>query len=116
LILQWTTSANQNLVRLHAFLHPVNPRAAIQIVQQLVSAAEQLLTYPQLGERLAEFSPRNVRRLIVDDYEFRYKITDTTVFFCVYGMAAKIGDRAIWSRLNTGLVFSSIAHRVRFKF
>jgi plasmid stabilization system protein ParE len=80
LILQWTTSANQDLVRLHAFLHPVNPRAAIQVVQQLVSATDQLLTYPQLGERLTEFSPRNVRRLIVGDYELRYELTDTTVF------------------------------------
>ena len=78
--LQWTTSANQDLVRLHAFLHPVNPLAAIQIVQQLVAAAEQLLTYPQLGERLVEFSPRNVRRLIVGDYEMRYELADTAIF------------------------------------
>ncbi len=78
--LQWTTSANQDLVRLHAFLHPLNPLAAIQIVQQLVAAAEQLLTYPQLGERLVEFLPRNVRRLIVGDYEMRYELADTAIF------------------------------------
>jgi plasmid stabilization system protein ParE len=78
--LQWTTSANQDLVRLHAFLHQVNSRAAIQIVKQLVAAAEQLLTYPQLGEPLIEFSPRNVRRLIVGDYEMRYELTDTAIF------------------------------------
>ncbi len=78
--LQWTTSANQDLVRLHAFLHQVNSRAAIQIVKQLVAGAEQLLTYPQLGERLIEFSPRNVRRLIVGDYEMRYELTDTAIF------------------------------------
>ena len=78
--LQWTTSANQDVVRLHAFINPVNPRAAIQIVQQLVAAAEQLLTYPQLGERLIEFSPRNVRRLIVGDYEMRYELTETAIF------------------------------------
>ena len=77
--LQWTTSANQDLVRLHAFLQPVNPRAAAQVVQQLVAAAEQLLTHPQLGVRLAEFSPRNVRRLIVGDYELRYELTDTAL-------------------------------------
>lgn len=48
MVLQWTTSANRDLVRLHAFLNPLAPRAAAQIVQQLVAAAEQLLTYPQL--------------------------------------------------------------------
>ncbi|MEQ1484759.1 type II toxin-antitoxin system RelE/ParE family toxin [Methyloglobulus sp.] len=80
MLLQWTTSANHDLVRRHAFLHPVNPRAVVQVVQQLVAAAEQLLTYPQLGERLAGFSPRNVRRLIVGDYELRYELTETTIF------------------------------------
>ena len=79
MVLQWTTSANRDLVRLHAFLHPFNPRAAAQIVRQLVAAAEQLLTYPQLGERLNEFAPRDVRRLIVGDYELRYELTNTAI-------------------------------------
>ena len=79
MVLQWTTSANRDLVRLHAFLNPLNPRAAAQIVQQLVAAAEQLLTYPQLGERLTAFAPRDVRRLIVGDYELRYELADTTI-------------------------------------
>jgi plasmid stabilization system protein ParE len=80
MLLQWTTSANRDLVRLHAFLQPVNPRAASQVVQQLVMAAEQFLTHPQLGVHLTEFSPRNVRRLIVGDYELRYELTDTKIF------------------------------------
>ncbi len=41
MVLKWTTSANRDLVRLHAFLNPLNPRAAVQIVQQLVAAAER---------------------------------------------------------------------------
>jgi plasmid stabilization system protein ParE len=49
------------------------------IVQQLVAAAEQLLTYPQLGERFAEFAPRDVRRLIVGDYELRCEVSGTTI-------------------------------------
>jgi plasmid stabilization system protein ParE len=79
MVLQWTTSANRDLVRLHAFLYPLAPRAAAQIVQQLVAAAEQLLTYPQLGERITAFAPRDVRRLIVGDYELRYELADTTI-------------------------------------
>ena len=59
--LQWTISANRDLIRLHAFLNPINPRAASPIVQQSVAAAEQLLTYPRLGERLMEFAPRACR-------------------------------------------------------
>lgn len=44
MLLQWAASANRDLVRLHAFLQPVNPRTAAQVVQQLIMAAEQLLT------------------------------------------------------------------------
>jgi plasmid stabilization system protein ParE len=79
LVLQWTTSANRDLVRLYDFLYPLNHRAAARIVRQLVDAAEQLLAYPQLGECLTEFAPRNVRHLIVGDYELRYELVDTTV-------------------------------------
>lgn len=80
--LQWTTSANHDLVRLHAFLEPVNPHAAAEVVLQLIDAAEQLLSYPQLGERLAEFSPRDVRRL-------NEKIS---VFFFYQSFCAKSGN------------------------
>ena len=78
--LKWTTSAERDLVRLHAFLASVNPRAAAQVVQQLVAGAEQLLTYPHLGVPLEEFVPRDVRRVIIGDYEMRYELADTEIY------------------------------------
>lgn len=68
--LQWTTSAERDLVRLHAFLATINPYAG----------AEQLLNYPQLGLRLEEFSPRDVRRVIIGDYELRYELSDKMIY------------------------------------
>ncbi|SFK49048.1 Plasmid stabilization system protein ParE [Nitrosomonas aestuarii] len=78
--LKWTTSAERDLVRLHAFLELINPRAAVQVVQQLVAGAEQLLTYPQLGVPLHEFAPRDVRQIIIGDYELRFELTETTTY------------------------------------
>ena len=78
--LKWTSSAQLDLVRLHDFLAPVNPRAAAKIVQQLVAGAGRLVAYPQLGVGLDEFSPRDVRRVIVGDYELRYEVTDTAIY------------------------------------
>lgn len=77
--LRWTASAERDLVRLHAFLAPVNPRVAAQIVRQLVAAAEHVLAHPRIGLRLDEFAPREVRRLIVGDYELRYEVADSTI-------------------------------------
>jgi plasmid stabilization system protein ParE len=78
--LQWTTSAERDLVRLYAFLATINPHAAAQVVQQLVAGAEQLLNYPQLGVRLEEFDPRDVRRVIIGDYELRYELSDKMIY------------------------------------
>lgn len=78
--LKWTSSAQRDLERLHDFLAPVNPRAAARIVQQLVAGAGQLLTYPQLGVPLEEFAPRDVRRVIVGDYELRYELSDAGIY------------------------------------
>ena len=50
------------------------------MIKQLVAGAEQLLTYPQLGVSLEEFAPRDVRRIIVGDYELRYEVTENLIY------------------------------------
>jgi plasmid stabilization system protein ParE len=70
----------RDLVRLHAFLASVNPHAVGASVQQLMSGAEQLLKFPQLGVPLDEFASRDVQRVIVGDYEVRYERTPTTIY------------------------------------
>lgn len=78
--LKWTASAERDLVRIHAFLAPVNPPAAAKAVKQLVAGAEQLLSCLQLGAALEEFAPREVRRVIVGDYELRYEVTGNLIY------------------------------------
>ena len=78
--LKWTVSAERDLVRLHAFLAPVNSKVAAKAVKQLVAAAQQLLAYPQLGVPLDEFAPRDVRRVIVGDYEVRYEVVENMIY------------------------------------
>jgi plasmid stabilization system protein ParE len=69
---RWTGEARSDLVRLHEFLAPVNHQAAARAVQSLRGAPALLLRHnPRLGARLAEFTPREVRRLFVNDYEIR---------------------------------------------
>ena len=78
--LRWTTSARSDLVRLHEFLEPINRRAAAQAVRQLVAGAKRIPTRPRLGQRLREFAPREVRRILIGDYEIRYELTVRDVF------------------------------------
>jgi plasmid stabilization system protein ParE len=46
----------------------------------LRAGAEQLMQYPQLGVKLEEFLPRDVRRIIMGDYEMRYELTDEVIY------------------------------------
>lgn len=78
--LKWTSKALSGLVRLHSFLEPVNRQAAARVVQSLSRAPTRLLETPRLGEKLQEFEPRDVRRLLVGHYEMRYEIGDSIVY------------------------------------
>lgn len=76
--LNWTSKALSDLVRLHGFLALVNSQAAARVVQSLVAA--RLTEHPRIGERLEEFEPREVRRILVGHYEMRYEIRKSTIY------------------------------------
>lgn len=78
--IQWTGKASSDLVRLHQHLSPVASDAAARVIQQLARAPDRLLDYPRIGEKLEAYGPREVRRIIVGDYELRYEIAAGTIF------------------------------------
>lgn len=77
--LKWTSKALADLARLYEFLAPVNLSAAARIVQSLTVASSNLLDNPRIGERLDEFEPREVRRLLVGHYEMRYELQKSNI-------------------------------------
>ena len=66
--LKWTSKALSDLARLYDFLAPVNRSAAARTVQSLTAAPKTLFENPRIGERLEEFDPREVRRILVGHY------------------------------------------------
>ncbi len=78
--LKWTSKALSDLVRLHEFLALVNKAAAARTVQSLTAAPASLLVNPRIGEKLEEFDPRDVRRILVGHYEMRYEIQESTIY------------------------------------
>ena len=78
--LLWTETARRDLQRLHDFLAPVDRRAAARATSLLVMGVRKIPRHPRLGQRLAEFEPREVRRLLIGHYEVRYEIRDRDVF------------------------------------
>jgi len=78
--LKWTSKALSDLMRLYEFLASVDGPAATRTVQALSAAAARLLANPRLGERLDEFDPREVRRLLIGHYELRYEIQRSLIY------------------------------------
>lgn len=78
--LKWTGKALSDLARLYEFLSPVNRDAAVRTVQSLTAAPASLIANPRIGEKLEEFEPREVRRILGGHYEMRYEIRASTIY------------------------------------
>ena len=78
--IDWTREASRDLVRLAEFLASVAPDVQARVVIELVQAASLLADSPRLGLRLPAYEPREVRRLVVGNYEMRYEVTPKTVY------------------------------------
>ncbi|MDB5961104.1 MAG: plasmid stabilization protein [Massilia sp.] len=77
---QWTSKAASDLQRLHQFLAVSNKPVAARVVKTLTAAAGKLGGNPRIGERLEEFEPGEVRRLLVSHYELRYEIAGESLY------------------------------------
>jgi len=80
MVVQWTSKALSDVVRLYEFLAPVNKAAAVRTIQPLTAAPNSSLENPRMGEKLEEFEPREVRRILVGKYELRYEIREATIY------------------------------------
>jgi plasmid stabilization system protein ParE len=78
--LQWSSKALSDLARLYEFLSVVNKPAAARVVKSLIAATSHLVTTPRIGEKLEEFEPDEVRRILVGRYEVRYKVAESTIY------------------------------------
>ena len=78
--LKWSKEAVADIARLYDFLATVNPTAAARAVLTLTVAPRQLLDRPQSGRQLDQYLPREVRRIIVGNYEMRYELVGSTVY------------------------------------
>ena len=74
MMLRWTGKAQSDLERLHAFLAHVSTHAAAQTVSAVVAGIAKLPAQLRIGQKLDQFSPMEVRRVSIGDYEVRYAV------------------------------------------
>jgi plasmid stabilization system protein ParE len=79
-VIKWTTSAERDIVKVYDFLARSNPKVAVITIKLMIEGIEKIDAFPQLGIKLDDFKPREVRRIIIGDYEIRYELTKNTIF------------------------------------
>jgi plasmid stabilization system protein ParE len=89
--LKWSSKALSDMVRLYEFLAPVNQLTAARTVKSLTAAPSRFLLNSRIGEKLEEFDPREVCRLLVGHYEMRYEIQKSTIYVLGFGIRVRIG-------------------------
>ena len=72
--LRWTGKAQSDLEQLPAFLAHVSSHAATQTVSAIVVGIAKLPVHPRIGQQLDQFSPTEVRRVLIGEYEIRYAL------------------------------------------
>jgi plasmid stabilization system protein ParE len=77
--INWTRQAYFDLERLRWFLSEKSERAADAAVVRIVRGAMSLSEHAYRGQVVEKYLPRQVRRLIVADYELRYEIQGDVV-------------------------------------
>jgi plasmid stabilization system protein ParE len=78
--IHWTNKSASDMVRLYEFLAPINKNAAAKVVQSISKAPDVLVSHPRLGEKIEGFEPREVRRILVGDYEIRYEVQGENIY------------------------------------
>jgi plasmid stabilization system protein ParE len=78
--LRWTLAAYADLRRIHEFLEPIDPLAAVRPVRAIVGRARRIPAQPRLGEKLPGFGDREIRRVLVLKYEVRYEISGSEIY------------------------------------
>lgn len=80
--ISWLPDAVDDLKRLHDFLQPHSPAAAVRVVTALVEAAETLIEFPEKGR---PWEPdMDYRELLIKHgakgYVLRYRLFDGTAY------------------------------------
>lgn len=77
---QWTKTSLSDLNRLYDFVKPIHPASAQKLIDGLMKAAGRIQIHPRLGEQLFEFSPRELRCIVIGKYVMHYEIANEMIF------------------------------------
>jgi plasmid stabilization system protein ParE len=73
---RWTAEAERWLRDIHDYIANDDPAAASKVVVAIYEKAEQLLRFPEMGQRYGDRAESPVRVLLYGHYRIAYLLTD----------------------------------------
>ncbi|AWH89450.1 type II toxin-antitoxin system RelE/ParE family toxin [Limnobaculum parvum] len=76
----WTLKAQDDLERIYRFALQYNRQHAVDVLDRLITGSASLTAHPAIGVQQARYDPREVRKVLFDDYEVHYEVKDNDIF------------------------------------
>lgn len=76
---RWTPKATSDVARLRDFLRAVDPGASRRTFLAIKAGISRLEEFPRLGERVGGSEARELRRLVIGNYELHYEVAADTI-------------------------------------
>lgn len=76
----WTRKAQDDLVRIYQFALHYSRQHANAVLDRLMEGATSPGDCPAMGVFLPRYAPREVRRMVFDEYEVHYEIQGTAIY------------------------------------
>ncbi|MGY6027171.1 type II toxin-antitoxin system RelE/ParE family toxin [Phytobacter sp. AG2a] len=76
----WTRKAKDDLERIYRFACQYNRLHANAVLDRLIEGVQKLAMHPALGVMQIRYEPREVRKILFDDYEVHYELKDGDIY------------------------------------
>lgn len=76
----WTRKAKDDLERIYRFACQYNRHHADTILDRLIEGVGKLAIHPALGVLQVRYEPREVRKILFDDYEVHYELRGSDIY------------------------------------
>ncbi|MGM3192077.1 type II toxin-antitoxin system RelE/ParE family toxin [Dickeya dadantii subsp. dieffenbachiae] len=76
----WTQKAQDDLERIYRFASQYSRQHADDVLDRLFIGTTELVDHPRIGVSQTRYEPREVRKILFDDYEVHYEIQHNTIY------------------------------------
>jgi toxin ParE1/3/4 len=78
--ISWSVTSQYDLEAIGDFIAKDSPFYAVDFVERVIQAVDQLLEFPELGRVVPEFNNADLREIIFHGYRIVYKAKDEMIY------------------------------------